>query len=146
MSTNERACCFLGHRVVTEDINDRLKEEIEKLITNENVTTFYVGHQGAFDGMVLTALKQMKDKYPQIVYSVVLAYLPTSADTLLDEKNTLYPEGIESVPKRFVISWRNDWLINNSDYVICYITHITGGAAKYVAKAKNKGKYIINLS
>ena len=146
MSTNERACCFLGHRVVTEDINDRLKEEIEKLITNENVTTFYVGHQGAFDGMVLTALKQMKDKYPQIVYSVVLAYLPTSADTLLDEKNTLYPEGIESVPKRFAISWRNDWLINNSDYVICYITHITGGAAKYVAKAKNKGKYIINLS
>lgn len=146
MSTNERACCFLGHRVVTEDINDRLKEEIEKLITNENVTTFYVGHQGAFDGMVLTALKQMKDKYPQIVYSVVLAYLPTSADSLLDEKNTLYPEGIESVPKRFAISWRNDWLINHSDYVICYITHITGGAAKYVAKAKNKGKYIINLS
>lgn len=146
MNTKERACCFLGHRVVTEDINDRLKEEIEKLITNENVTTFYAGHQGAFDGMVLTALKQMKDKYPQIVYSVVLAYLPTSADSLLDEKNTLYPEGIESVPKRFAILWRNDWLISHSDYVICYITHITGGAAKYVAKAKNKGKYIINIS
>lgn len=146
MNTKERACCFLGHRVVTEDINDRLKEEIEKLITNENVTTFYVGHQGAFDGMVLSVLKSMKDKHPQIKYSVVLAYLPTSADTLLDEKNTLYPEGIESVPKRFAISWRNDWLINNSDYVICYITHITGGAAKYVAKAKNKGNYIINIS
>lgn len=146
MNTKERACCFFGHRVVTEDINDRLKKEIEKLITNENVTTFYVGHQGAFDGMVLSVLKSMKDKHPQIKYSVVLAYLPTSADTLLDEKNTLYPEGIESVPKRFAISWRNDWLINNSDYVICYITHITGGAAKYVAKAKNKGKRVINIS
>lgn len=146
MNTKERACCFLGHRIVTEDINDRLKEEIGNLITNENVTTFYVGHQGTFDGMVLTELKQMKDKHPQIKYTVVLAYLPASADSLLDNKNTLYPEGIESLPKRFAISWRNDWLINHSDYVICYITHITGGAAKYVAKAKNKGKYIINLS
>lgn len=146
MNTKERACCFLGHRVVTDDIGERLKQEIEGLILHKNVLKFYVGHQGAFDGMVLSVLKSMKDKYPQIVYSVVLAYLPKSADFLLGEKNTLYPEEIESVPKRFAISWRNDWLINHSDYVICYITHITGGAAKYVAKAKNKGKYIINIS
>ena len=146
MNTKERACCFFGNRVVTDDIGERLKQEIEGLILNKNVVNFYVGHQGAFDGMALTALKQMKDKHPQIKYTVVLAYFPTSADSLLDNKNTLYPEGIESVPKRFAISWCNDWLINHSDYVICYITHITGGAAKYVAKAKNKGKYIINLS
>lgn len=146
MNTKERACCFFGHRVVIDDIGERLKQEIEGLILHKNVVNFYVGHQGAFDGMVLTALKQMKDKYPQIVYSVVLAYLPKNADFLLDEKNTLYPEGIESVPKRFAVSWRNDWLINHSEHVICYITHITGGAAKYVAKAKNKGKNIINLS
>ncbi len=146
MNTKERACCFLGHRVVTDDIGERLKQEIEGLILQKNVLNFYVGHQGAFDGMVLSALKSMKDKHPQIEYSVVLAYLPNSVDSLLDEKNTLYPEGIESVPKRFAISWRNDWLISHSDYVICYITHITGGAVKYVTKAKNKGKYIINLS
>lgn len=146
MDTKERACCFFGHRVVTDDIGKRLKQEIEGLIIDKNVVNFYVGNQGTFDGMVLSALKLMKDKYPQIEYSVVLAYFPTSADSLLDEKNTLYPKGIESVPKRFAISWRNDWLINHSDYVICYITHITGGAAKYVAKAKNKGKYIINIS
>ena len=130
---------------MTEDIYDRLKEEIENLIINEKVTTFYIGHQGAFDGMVLTALKQMKDKYPQIVYSVVLAYLPKSADFLLDEKNTLYPYGIESVPKRFCISWRNNWMIDNSQYVICYITHITGGAAKFTEKAIKIGLNVINI-
>lgn len=146
MNRKEKACCFFGHRVVTGNINERLKREIEDLIQNENVTTFYVGNQGAFDSMVLSALKIMKDKYPQIEYTVVLAYLRNSTDVLPDEKNTLYPEGIESVPKRFAISWRNDWLINHSDYVICYITHITGGAAKYVAKAKNKGKRVINIS
>lgn len=146
MNRKEKACCFFGHRVVTGNINERLKQEIEDLIQNENVTTFYVGNQGSFDSMVLSALKIMKGKYQQIRYSVVLAYLRKSTDDLLDEKNTLYPEGIESVPKRFAISWRNDWLINHSDYVICYITHITGGAAKYVAKAKNKGKRVINIS
>lgn len=86
MNTKKRVCCFFGHRVVTDDIGERLKQEIEGLILHKNVVNFYVGHQGAFDGMVLSAIKLMKDKHPQIEYSVVLAYLPTSADSLLDEK------------------------------------------------------------
>ena len=46
------------------------------LIINHNVDMFYVGHQGQFDAYVHSELKKLKQKYPQINYAVVLAYLP----------------------------------------------------------------------
>lgn len=95
--------------------------------------------------MVVSVLKEMINKYPQISYTVVLAYLPKENENY-NEKNTLYPYGIESVPKRFCISWRNNWMINHSQYIICYVSHTTGGAAKFVGIAQKKKRTIINLS
>ncbi len=110
-------CCFFGHRDAPEYIIPEIKSNIKTLITECGVTTFYVGNQGRFDSMVVSVLKEMKNKYPQISYYIVLAYFPKENENY-NEKNTLYPHGIESVPKRFCISWRNNWMIENSQYVI----------------------------
>lgn len=131
------ACCFFGHKDALEYIISEIKSNIETLITECGVTTFYIGNQGNFDSMVVSVLKEMKNKYPQISYYIVLAYLPKENENY-NEKQTLYPYGIESVPKHFCISWRNNWMIENSQYVICYITHITGGAEKFVERARKK--------
>ena len=90
-------------------------------------------------------LKEISADYPQINYDVVLAYLPKK-ELAKDWHNSIYPDGIESVPKKFCISWRNNWLINNSRYVICYVSHITGGALNFTGKARKSGKTIINLA
>ena len=58
---------------------------------------------------------------------------------------TLLPEGIESVHPRYAISWRNKWMVNESDMVICYITHGWGGAAKYAELANKHNKTILNI-
>ena len=55
------------------------------------------------------------------------------------------PKGLESVPKRFAISKRNEWIIAQSNYCICYLTHNFGGAAKFVEMAKKKGLMVINV-
>ena len=138
------ACCFFGHRDAPYYIIPEIKSNIETLVTECGVTTFYVGNQGRFDSMVVSALKEMKNKYPQISYYIVLAYLPKENENY-NAKDTLYPYGIESVPKRFCTSWRNNWMIDNSQYVICYITHITGGAAKFTEKAIKIGLNVINI-
>ena len=59
--------------------------------------------------------------------------------------NTIYPEGLETVPKRFAISWRNKWMIQESDVVVTYITHSWGGAAQFADLAKRKKKRVINI-
>ena len=48
---NKMTCCFFGHREVTHNIRPKLTAIIEKLITENGVTEFYVGHQGQFDSI-----------------------------------------------------------------------------------------------
>lgn len=94
---------------------------------------FYVGNNGEFDAMVLRQLRDLSKTYP-ITYHVVLAYMPEKQrefDTI-DYSETILPDGIETVPKRFAIDYRNRWMIKQSDYVVTYITNDIGsGAAKY---------------
>lgn len=59
---------------------------------------------------------------------------------------TMLPEGIEGVHPKYAISWRNKWLVNESDIVIAYITHSWGSAAQHVDKARKKGKLVVNLA
>jgi hypothetical protein len=106
---------------------------------------FYVGNNGNFDTMVRRQLKDLSHTYP-ITYSVVLAYLPTEKNKYDDLTNTIYPEGIESVPKRFAISYRNKWMIQQSDIVVTYVTYTYGGAWQFKALAERQGKMVIELS
>lgn len=57
--------------------------------------------------------------------------------------DTMYPE-IEGHPK-FAIERRNRWMIEGSEYCLCYINHTWGGAYKLAKLAKRCGKTIINI-
>ncbi len=113
---------------------------------NHGVDLFYVGNQGQFDAYVRAILRELVQKYPQTHYAVVLAYMPSARNEYEDFSDTMLPEGIESVHPRFAISWRNDWLLRQTDFVVTYITHAWGGAYKYAEKAKMQGKTVINLA
>lgn len=62
-----------------------------------------------------------------------------------DYSDTMLPEGIESVHPRYAISWRNNWMLKQSDFVVTYITHSHGGAVQYARKAVRQRKQIIAL-
>ena len=62
-----------------------------------------------------------------------------------DYSDTMLPEGIESVHPHYAISWRNNWMLKQSDYVVTYITHTYGGAYRYAEKARRQKKVVINL-
>ena len=140
-----KTCCFFGHREVTHNIREKLKATIEKLITEDNVTDFYVGHQGQFDSMAYSVLKELKAKFPHIRYTVVLAYMSDEHIRELFGENTLFPDGLETVPKRFAISKRNDWMIQQSGFAVCYVYKITGGAAKFREKAEKNGLRVVDV-
>jgi len=143
-------CCFFGHHDTSASVNADLLECIENIIKEGKADYFLVGNHGSFDSMVRYALRSLKDKYPHIRYNVVLAYMPGQKDEYSqDEKyqlETLYPEGLETVPKRFAISWRNDWMLKLSDIVVCYVRHSMGGSGKFVEKAIRQKKQVINLA
>ena len=140
-----KTCCFFGHREVTHNIRPKLTAIIEKLITEYSVTEFYVGNQGQFDSMVYSVLKELKSKYPQIRYIVVLAYMPDEHIKEMYGEDTLFPDGLESVPRKYAISKRNDWMIQQSGIAVCYVYKITGGAAKFRERGIKKKLEVIDI-
>lgn len=139
------ACTFFGHRDCPEIIKSKLKELLIDLITHHNVDMFYVGNQGRFDGIVRGVLRELKNEYPQIDYAVVLAYIPGKQTEHDDYSDTMLPKGIEAVHPHYAISWRNNWMLRQADYVVTYITHSWGGAAQFAKKAEKQRKTVINL-
>ena len=138
------ACTFFGHRDCPSSAKESLYAAIERLICNQQVDTFYVGTQGAFDRMAYAALVELRQRYSHIKVYRVLAYMPKPSD--IDIADTIVPEGIETAHPRNAIVRRNNWMIDCSDYVIAYITHPTGGAYQAVERAKNKDKTIIAIN
>lgn len=134
-------CTFFGHANTPLEIRDKLKATLINLIENRSVDLFYVGDKGNFDRLALSVLREISAVYP-IRYSVVLAYLPKEKS----DYPTLFPEGIETVPKRFAINFRNKFMVEQSDMVISYITRSYGGAVKFVEMAHKKKKTVINLA
>lgn len=140
-------CTFFGHSDCPRSVMPTVREVIVDLIERSGVDIFYVGNHGAFDGIVRAVLRELAPVYPHIRYAVVLAYMPQMRDDYSEQDyyDTMLPEGIESVAKRFAITWRNRWMLKQSDIVVSYITHSWGGAAQFVELARRQGKEVINI-
>ena len=140
-------CTFFGHRYVPQKIEPTLRSTLIDLIENQGVNLFYVGNHGEFDAMVRRVLREFSAKYP-IRYSVVLAYMPEKHNEFdsTDYSDTILPEGIETAPKRFAITYRNKWMIDQSDFVVTYVVHdAASGAAQFKRLAERRGKSVVEL-
>lgn len=137
-------CTFFGHRDCPETIRPKLRSALKDLIAEYDVDMFYVGNQGRFDALVRAELCKLQEEYPHIHYTVVLAYMPQKRSD--NYSDTMLPEGIESVHPRYTISWRNNWMLRQSDYVVAYVTHSWGGAAQFAKKATAQHKTVVYIN
>ena len=88
-------------------------------------------------------MRRQKTKYPNIEAVLVLAYLNREMDASRYD-GTTYPP-LETVPPRYAIVRRNEWMVRESDVVISGVTHGWGGAAKTLDYAKRRGKVIVQF-
>ena len=140
----EQTATFIGHKECYGVSCEKVREEIIKLIEN-GVTDFLSGGMGSFDWMCARIVFELKKNYPHIHNYLVIPYLTF---TILEEKyfdSIIYPEGFEKYHFKSAIPARNKYLVDNSAYAICYVTHGWGGDAQTFEKAVKKGLTVINL-
>ena len=144
---------FTGHSVVTsrEDVKKAVKEEIKKNISNVESVTFYLGGYGDFDNICALACKELKQERTDIELVYVTPYISPSEQAKIKElqkcgycDSSLYPP-IESVPTKFAIIKRNEWMMSNADLIIAYVNRTYGGAYKALQIAKRRKRKIINI-
>lgn len=138
-------CTFFGHADCPESIAGPLRKALERLVKDENVDLFYVGDSGRFDAIVRRELQMLKERHG-IKYAVVLARMPgRRPGAEAPPLDTIFPEELETVPARFAIDRRNAWMLKRAAFVVTYVTHSWGGAAKFEAMAVKLGKRVIRL-
>lgn len=140
----EHSCCFIGHSECYGLPSERVRAAIENLI-NQGVTDFLCGGMGAFDWMCARLTHELKQEYPHIRCDLVIPYLTFR---VLEPKyfdSSVYPEGFEKYHFKAAIVARNRYLVKQSAYALCYVTHGWGGAAKTYMFAKKNGLNLINL-
>ena len=71
-----KSCFFIGHRETTSEILPALAEAIERHITEFGVTEFIVGNYGGFDRLAASAVIAAKQRYPQIMLTMLFPYHP----------------------------------------------------------------------
>lgn len=136
---------FCGHADVydLDDIRKWLDQVVTSLIM-EGEVQFLLGGYGKFDELATSVLGEQKKTHASIEMVLILPYLHTNMDVSCYDY-TLYPP-LESVPPRFAIRKRNQWMVAASDVVVAYVMHSWGGAAKTLAYAKQKQRRIIQYS
>ena len=141
----QKICKFAGHGEIYGEntLKEKLKKEIINLIERYGVNTFYNGGKGQFDWLCADCVKELRKDYPFIKSYMIFSYLPGKKNEFDSNpyKNfdgTIYPYGLEFVPKRFAIVKRNEWVIDNSSFLITYINHKWGGAYRTLEYAKRK--------
>lgn len=134
---------FCGHSDApcTDELRLWLTETVEGLI-GQGADKFYLGGYGSFDSMAASTVWDMKKKYPHIQSVLVIPYLDKQVDSSRYDYTTYPP--LESVPRRYAITHRNRWMVDNSDAIVAYVRHGWGGAAQILERAKKKGLIVIN--
>lgn len=132
---------FCGHSEVLQpdELYNWLHCVVRKLIA-EGADTFYLGGYGAFDQMAASVIRKEKSGYTNLKMVLVLPYLNANMDGS-EYDDTIYPP-LESIPLRFAISKRNQWMVEQADVVVAYVIHSWGGAAKTLEYAKRRKKRI----
>lgn len=136
---------FCGHKDVfyKEQVNEKLAAVVAALI-EEGATEFYLGGYGDFDYMAAKIVRELKKDRPDIQSTLVIPYMDRDYNKELYD-GSIYPP-LENTPLRFAISKRNEWMVDQADVVVAYITHDWGGASKTLEYAQRKKKRIILIN
>lgn len=146
-------CSFAGHREIFDSgTKDKIKKVAQKLIKENGVNEFWVGNYGRFDACAALAIRELKDEsYPDIELVLVIPYVTK----VIEEYKDLYSKNYDGIlisdmplntPRQFKIIKNNEFMVENADFIICYIDHTWGGAYKTYSYAKRKKKEIFNVA
>lgn len=142
---------FAGHREIDRfrEVEDRLYNIVFDLIRTKEYVEFYVGNDGEFDIMAGSAVRRARkvlgDKNSAL--NLVLPYPKADMEYMESSFDSIIiPDECHGVHPKNAIFVRNRWMVQNSNLLVCYVTHATGGAAKTLHEARKNELAIRNIA
>lgn len=142
---------FFGHAQFpkADEYRQKIVEFLDEQV-GDQAADLYLGGYGEFDHLAYECCKQYQKTHSGVSLFLITPYMTKEYqknhlnDQQVKYDGIIYPE-IEDKPLRYAISYRNQWMIEKADYVVCGICHDWGGAYQAYRYAKRKKKYIFNV-
>ncbi len=138
-----QTCFFTGHSNAPDSVFPALEDAVERHIVEYGVTGFYVGYYGDFDYMALCAVKKAKKRHKNVFLTLVSPYWPGTGRPLPEMEDIdglYYPQELDGVPYKFAVPRLNRLMVADATYLIAYVIHSWGGAAKTLEYARTRQK------
>ena len=140
---------MFGHADAPDTIMPRLEQAIERYYSKDGITDFYVGNRGRFDSLAAAAVKRAKQRHGDIHLYLLLAYHPAErAVVLLSGFDGSYYPPLEDTPRQYAIVRGNQYMVDTTDFLICYVKHFgnTRNLLEYARKRKKEDTHIENIA
>lgn len=150
-----QACCFTGHRIISNAdkaaLEPALQQEIRRLFES-GVTEFYAGGARGFDMFAEKIVLKLREELPIRLHLMLPcpqqaeqwpSYLRVQYDSILKQADSVWYAAEEydaSCMRR-----RNDAMVEASAYCICFLQRDRGGTAYTVKRARQAGCTVIHL-
>ena len=145
---------FIGHRSLynSEDLFESVRQAVVENIDVAERVVFFCGGYGDFDDLCARVCRSIKKDIKNCEIIFVTPYMTEEQQKKIKglmELNlydsVIYPP-LEQTPLKFAISRRNEWMVEQSDFIIAYVEYSFGGAYQSLTYARRRGKRILNLA
>ncbi len=142
---------FAGHREIDDYLyaEKKLIEIISNLLITKEFLEFYVGDNGDFDILATAVIRQLRKQYgtQNSALNLVLSYKKANMKLYEEQFDSIIiPAEVQGVHYKKAITVKNRWIMQKSDFVICYIKRKSGGAYSAVKYAGKIGVTVCNIA
>lgn len=138
-------CSISGDTSITEKDVPQIRNFLDYLIRNKFAYHFFLGNLDKFDNTIFFVLRELKEKYPQITYDVVLSELPKNRIEYgpMNPRETIIPGGVPNVSLPYNIFLAHRWLLDHADCILEWYPN-----DKFPTKENltNKNQIVLNIS
>ena len=148
----EKTICVSGHRVLGNDLNKKKVEGFLVKLIEKGFNTFLIGMALGFDTLCFQILERLREKNNiKIIACVPCPEQPLKFNqrqkeeyfrllSVADEKVVLSEEYTP-----YCMQKRNQFMVDNSFAVLCYLNRNSGGTFNTVNYAKKQNVFVINV-
>lgn len=147
-----KACTFTGHRVL-KDLDFALMDRVIENLIKNGCRRFYCGMAKGFDLAAAETVIAMKEKYP-FIEPIACVPCEGQSDSFSAADKARYFRILSKCSEVIVLSeeyyvgcmhFRDRFMVDNSDTVVCYLRRKYGGTFYTVKYARSQDKKIIEL-
>lgn len=163
---NKRTCCFTGSRPQNlpcgfhEErpncirLKELLRQEIEALITQQNISHFISGMALGVDQWAAEAVLELKKTYPHITLEVALPCETQTVNWRVEQHERYYSitsrcdkeTMLQRAYTKDCMQKRNRYMVDNSQYVLAVWSGKPGGTGSTVRYAQQLGRQIVCIN